>query len=168
MGRRTAIRPAAGQELDQSGRLNLDAYYRYTTGGRGGRVSARTTKLNDRYTFTQSATWGHLGAITQETYPRYTTGGCESAATAGTLASMPYFDESQNVTSEQTAIRAYTITHLVYESAGAKFNRGCKDCILGAGVQPLSKVNNSINNIIRDKNGPYAEKIGKKIFDTGG
>ncbi len=45
-------------------------------GGRGGRVSSRTTTLNGVYSFSQSATWGALGELTQENYPRCSAGPC--------------------------------------------------------------------------------------------
>jgi RHS repeat-associated protein len=55
----------------------------FVYGGRGGRVSSRTMKLNNYYTFTQGATWGPLGELTQETYPRCNAGfACADLAAA--------------------------------------------------------------------------------------
>lgn len=103
------------------------------------------------------ATVGHEGSHISDS----------NAFAASHTGKAPWFDESKNLTTRETETRAYTITHLVYESAGAKFKRGCKDCTLGYGVQPLTKVNQRINNIIADESGPYARKIDTKVFDTG-
>lgn len=66
------------------------------------------------------------------------------------------YDLSLNLTSYETEVKAFMITHSIYKTANEKFKPGCgKECFLGTTQRTEADARRAIDRILADPNGAY-------------